>query len=141
MEDKFEREIEDILSRLDRFPRHGRTYRARRAFSAAASSLHQGITGRLARLTLSQTMFTAIILVCVGYFFRTALPGIWYYIIVAGLILFFASFFASFLGRQRAAGGGQIYWRGRPASAYSASSISFAERLRDWWRRHQRRRL
>jgi hypothetical protein len=141
MEDKFEREIEDILSRLDKFPSRGPTHRARRAFGTAAGSLQQSIATRLARLTLTRVMVTAIILIFVGYFFRAALPSLWSYVVAAGLILFFASFLISFLGRQHAGSRGQVYWRGRPASAYSPSGPSLTERLRDWWRRHQRRRF
>jgi len=140
MEDKFEREIEDILNRLDKFPRRGPTYRARRAVSSIFTSLQQSIAARMTRLSLSQVMFAGIILIFVGYFFRAGLAPIWSYIVVAGLILFFAAFFSSFLGSRRTHGAGQIYWRGRPASAYSASGNSLAERLLDWWRKRLRRR-
>jgi len=139
MEDKFEREIEDILNRLDKFPRRGPTYRARRALSSTLTSLHQNIAARMVRLSLSQVMLTGIVLIFVGYFFRAALSNIWYYIVVSGLILFFAAFFISFLGGRRTHGAGQIYWRGRPASAYSSPDSSLAERLLDWCRRRLRR--
>ena len=141
MEDRFEREIEDILSRLDKFPRRGPTYRARHAVSSRLRALQSGLAARLAKLSLSQVMLTGIILVFVGYFFRAGLPGIWTYLVLGGLGLFFASFLASFLGgRRRQHGGGQIYWRGRPASAYSDAGASVTERLLAWWRRRLRRR-
>jgi len=141
MEDKFEREIEEILGRLDKFPRRGPADRARKALGGGLSSIEQSIAARLGRITLSQVMVTGIILVFVGYFFRSMLPFVWSYAVAAGLLLFFGAFVISFLAKRRGPNRGQIFWRGRPASAYSPSSYSIAERLRDWWRRHQPRRF
>jgi len=85
-------------------------------------------------------MLSGIALILVGYFFRVGLPGIWYYLVILGLILFFTAFAISFLSGRRPAGPRNIYWRGRPASSYYAGGPSFASRLREWWHRRQGRR-
>lgn len=140
MPDKFEREIEDILSRLDNFPRQGPSDRARKAVSGRIGAFQRRIALRVARLSVGQIMLTGIIMILVGYFFRAGLPEIWYYVVILGLILFFTSFALSFFGAGRARGSGQVYWRGRPAQAYYSSGPDLAKRLRAWWRRRQGRR-
>jgi hypothetical protein len=138
--DKCEREIEDILNKLDRFPKPKPTDRVRHAFSARFTGWQRSVAGRLGRLSVGQIMLTGIVMILIGYFFRVALPEIWYYLVIFGLILFFTSFVLSFFGAGRARGSGQVYWRGRPARSYYTGGPAFAERLRDWWRRRQGRR-
>lgn len=140
MPDKFEREIEDLLNRLDKFPSQGPAYRVRRAVAHRVLSLQRRIALRLARLSVSQIMLAGIALIFIGYFFRAGLPGIWYYLVILGLILFFTSFVISLLGGGRRSGSGRIYWRGRPAASYYSDGPSLAARLRSWWRRRQGRR-
>jgi hypothetical protein len=138
--DKFEREIEDILNKLDRFPKPKPGDRVRQAFSRQVSGWQRRAALRLANLSVGQIMLAGIVMILVGYFFRVALPGIWYYLVIFGLILFFTSFLLSFFGAGRARGRGQVYWRGRPAQAYYSDGETLAARLRDWWRRRQGRR-
>jgi VIT1/CCC1 family predicted Fe2+/Mn2+ transporter len=140
MEDKFEREIEDILNKLDRFPTLSPTERARRWLRKRLGSLHGSISTRLSRLSVNSIMLAGIILVFVGFFFRSVLQDLWSYLAITGLALFFLSFAISFFGGGRPAGSRRIYWRGRPASSYYDSGPSIALRLREWWRRRQRRR-
>jgi hypothetical protein len=139
MPDKFEREIEDILNKLDKFPSRGPSYRARQAVTRRIQFGQRAVAQRLTRLSVGQIMLTGIALILVGFFFRAALPGIWSYLVIFGLILFFTSFVISFFGGGRSAGSGRIYWRGRPASYYS-SGPSIASLFREWWRRRQGRR-
>jgi hypothetical protein len=138
--DRFEREIEDILNKLDHFPKQGPGDRLHRAVSGRLSGWQRAMALRVGRLSVSQIMLTGIVLILIGYFFRVALPGVWYYLVIFGLILFFTSFLLSFLGAGRGAGGRQVYWRGRPAQSYYSSGPTLGERLRDWWRRRQGRR-
>jgi len=141
MPDKFEREIDDILSKLDKFPQQGPSERARKAVSGRVSAFQRRVALRIARLSVGQIMLTGIVMILVGYFFRAGLPEIWYYVVILGLILFFTSFALSFFGGAgRARGGGQVYWRGRPAQSYYSSGPILGRRLRDWWRRRQGRR-
>jgi hypothetical protein len=140
MPDKFEREIEDILSRLDDFPRRGPTDRARNAVSTRIGAFQRGIAVRVAHLSVGQIMLAGILMILVGYFFRSVFPEVWYYVVILGLILFFTSFALSFFGAGRARGSRQVYWRGRPAQSYYPSGPDLAKRIRAWWRRRQGRR-
>lgn len=139
MPDRFEREIDDILSKLDKFPTRGPGYRARQAVTRRILSVQRRIATRLARLSVGQIMLGGIALILIGFFFRTALPGIWNYLLILGLILFLTSLAISWLGGGQPAGSRQVYWRGRPASYYS-SGPAFTLRLRAWWRRLRGRR-
>jgi hypothetical protein len=140
MPDKFEREIEDILNKLDHLPSRRPGPRVRQAITRRLLSLQRRIAVRLAHLSLSQVMLTGIALIFVGYFFRAGLPGIWFYLVILGLILFFTSFALSFFGVGPPHRSGQVYWRGRPASSYYPSGPSIGTRLLGWWRRRQGRR-
>ncbi|HTE85853.1 MAG TPA: hypothetical protein VK821_14085 [Dehalococcoidia bacterium] len=141
MPDKFEREIDDILNRLDKFPRQGPADRARKAVSGRVGVFQRRIALRIARLSVGQIMLTGIVMILFGYFFRALIPEIWYYVVILGLILFFTSFALSFFGAGRAGGSRQVYWRGRPAQSYYSSGPALARRLREWWLRRQGRRF
>lgn len=138
MPDKFEREIEDILSKLEAFPNPGPAHRARAAISGPIAAVHRRIAARLTGISIGQIMLTGIVMILVGYLFRTALLGFSYYVIVTGLILFFGAFFLSLLGAGRSRGRGQPYWRGRPAQSFYSNGPTLAARLREWWQRRQR---
>jgi len=142
MADKFEREIDEILSKLDKFPKQSPVQRMQNRVGRRASGIQRLLALRLARLSVSQIMLTGIGLILFAYFFRTALPGIWYYLVVLGLILFFTAFVLSFFGfsNGRSGRGRQVYWRGQPAQHYYAAEPAVFTRLRDWWRRRQSRR-
>lgn len=142
MPDKFEREIDEILSKLDKFPKQSPLQRVQNRLGRRVSGMQRALALRLARLSVSQIMLAGIGLILFAYFFRSALPGIWYYVVVFGLILFFTSFVLSFFGFS---GGGsghgrQVYWRGQPAQSYYSAGPTVFTRLRDWWRRRQSRR-
>ena len=142
MADKFEREIDEILSKLEKFPKQSPLQRAQNRLGRRASGMHRAFALRLARLSVSQIMLTGIGLILFAYFFRSVLPGIWYYLVILGLILFFTSFVLSFFGFSsgRSGRGRQVYWRGQPAQNYYSSEPAVFIRLRDWWRRRQSRR-
>ena len=81
MPDKFEREIEDILNKLDRFPSQRPTDRARSAVTRRISGFQRGVAARLSRISISQIMLTGIVLLfLVGLLtfdqiWRAALPA------------------------------------------------------------------
>lgn len=133
MADKFEREIDEILSKLDRLPRRPRGQQARQR----ASDAQRAFAGRFSHVSTGQLMLAAIAVVFFSFFLRSALPFA-SLLISAGLILFFAAFALSFFS-----GGGthrrQVYWRGRPAETYYGGRVSIVAAVRDWWRRRQGR--
>ncbi len=131
--DKIEREIEDILRKIDDFvPDRGKRPPAkppkRRRFASA-----QGWFGhRLTRVSLSQVMMWSL-LVIVAMFFLRGLPGA-SWVMIGSLIILATAFFLSIRGggqqstRQR--------WRGQ---ALDFSGPSYADRLKAWLKGRKRK--
>ena len=130
MPDKLEREVEEILEKLDRFvPEEGRLARSRRRTAQAIGGFFQPLLARFSRVSLGQLMLASLLLVLVAFFFRGASPGLARWLIIGGLILFVGAFVLSFLGgRSRS----ERRWRGR---VIDLSEPSLATRLRNWFRR------
>jgi hypothetical protein len=141
--DRLEREINEILEKIDQFPppaeppRRVTPKRLGGARSAFSSGTH-GVTRELARVSLSQLMLLAFVLMLASLFLRSV-PFAWPWLLYAGLVLFVTSFVLMAVsgGRGASSGGGgqQQYWRGRPVS-YDSDSLS--RRMRRWWGRQRR---
>ncbi len=140
--DRLEREINEILEKIDHFPtpEQRRLRPAKKALHRAGDSVSgrlHGLMRELSRVSLSQVMLLAFLLILGSLFFRRFLPFAWPWMLYAGLILFLTSFaLMLFSGR----GGGstprqpQQYWRGRPVS-YNSDGLS--RRMRRWWNRQR----
>jgi hypothetical protein len=132
--DRIQREIEDILNRLDAFvPEESAARRARRRSSSAASSFVHALLSPLASISLRQVMLAAIILVFVGFVGMRVHPLIGRWVLVGGVILFLTSFALSFAGRGAPAS--ERRWRGRPLEL---NGPGLGDRLRAWL--HAKRR-
>jgi len=145
---RLEREIEEILGKIEQFPdagtrRRRSTNRALQRLGAVVSERVRGFARQLSRFSISQVMLLSFILILASLFFRRAAPGMMMWVLYAGIILFVASFALSIFGR-----GGSIFgrggssssprWRGR-TTQYQSSSPSLAQRLRFWWNTRTRR--
>jgi hypothetical protein len=140
MTDRYEREIDEILSKIEDFPKHAaHRRRVTNRLLRRAGAAQRGFAVRLAHLSVSQIMLTAIALIVLSYFLRSALGGIWVYGLLLGLILFFTAFVLSFRSGG-ASGRSEPYFRGRPRSYYESSQPDVLERLRSWWSRQRRGR-
>ncbi len=97
-DDKIQREIEEILNRLDEFvPDERVTERARRRSTGAASGFAQAIFAPLTRISLRHVMLTGFALIVIGFFAARANPfGLW--MLVGGFILFLTAFAISVIG-------------------------------------------
>jgi hypothetical protein len=128
--DNLEREVEEILRKLDKFvPEEGRLARTRKGAGQAVSDFLHTILARLSRVSLGQLMLTSLVLVLVAFFFRGASPALARWAIIGGLVLFLTAFSLSLLsGRSRY----ERRWRGR---AVDLSEPSLSTRLRNWLRR------
>ena len=127
-DDKIQREIEEILNRLDTFvPEERATSRTRRRASDAATSFGHAFLESLARISQRQVMLTAFALILVGAIaMRAHAVGTW--ILVAGVILFLTSFALSFFNRTSSPKV-ERRWRGQPLDL---DEPSLGERLRAW---------
>lgn len=139
MSDNIEREIEEILSRLEEFvPEEGVAHRMRRRSSNWAANLHRAIVSRLAGISLGQIMLASLVLVLAALLFGRVNPLLARWVIIAALILFFTSFVLSLRPSRAAKGGPTVEkrWRGQ---VMDLSEPSLAERLRAWLRGKRRR--
>jgi hypothetical protein len=138
-EDRIQREIEDILNRLDHFvPEERMTSRVRRRSSGAAAAFGRALLAPLAGISLRQVMLTALILVLAGFIGMRIHPVYGRWLLIGGLILFLTTFALSFLQRGAPPGPAtEQRWRGRPIELRPAT---LAERLRGWLQGKRRRR-
>ena len=135
MSDNIEREVEEILRKLDKFvPEEGRLTRVRRRLGQAIFDLSHSLLARLSRISLGQVMLASLILVVVAFFFRSASPVLARWVIIGGLILLFTAFVLPLLGgRSR----NERRWRGQ---VIDLSEPSLGSRLRHWLERRSRGR-
>lgn len=136
--DRVEREIEEILRKIDDFPTEAARIRAQRKKTAQGPSPVQRVSRRLSRITASQLMLTSIALVLGSYFIVGQIDEtVSRFGIIAGIILFFSSFALSFrpAGVARSPGA-EKRWRGRVIDT-PQQQPGRGLRLPGWWRRRR----
>ncbi len=135
-DDKIEREIEDILSRLDDFvPEETVADRMRRRSSGAAAAFGRAIIAPLAGISLRHVMLTALILVIVGFLGMRIHPLFGRWVLVGGVILLLTSFALSLFSRGPTKT--EKRWRGQPLEL---NEPSLGDRLRAWLQSKRRPR-
>jgi hypothetical protein len=136
-DDRIQREIEDILNRIDDFvPEENKVRRFRRRSST--SKAMRNITEPLSRISLRHVLLAGLALVVIGFFAGRAHPiGTW--MLIAGVILFLTSFALSFFTRNTpsAPPAAEKRWRGRPLEL---DEPTFSDRLRAWFGSRRRTR-
>ncbi len=144
--DRLEREIEEILGKIEQFPnQETRARRARRRnvnrVTSTVAGWQQGVARQLGRVSVSQIMLMSFLLILFAFFFRgrgiPAFLSSW--ILVAGVILFVSAFAVLLLGRGRGGGGGSVEqrWRGRTIQYRTGPTLG--DRVRRWWTSRSRR--
>lgn len=138
-DDKIQREIEDILNKLDTFiPEESPASRVRRRSSDAASSVVHTLLAPFAGISIRHIMLTALLIIVVGFVGMRVSPLIGRWMLVGGVILFLTSFALSLLGRNSAPGPTtERRWRGRPIDL---SEPSLGDRIRSWFQNKRRPR-
>jgi hypothetical protein len=143
--DRIEREIEEILKKIDDFvPEKPRSVRKRPAEKPApafenpsrqAAPRSGGSSGSLSRVSLNQVMGWSLIAVLVAFFLPIPGSG---WVILAALLVFGVAFLLSRMGGVGGGGsrGVEKRWRGEPIDL---SGPSFATRMRDWIKGRRRR--
>ena len=145
-QDRIQREIEELLDKIDNFVPEERLaskirHRNKRASAETGANALQRAIKRVARLSLGQLILTGIALVLIGFFFRSPLGSAAAWVIGIGLALAAAAFLMSLLtgGTGRTVTGqGTVEkrWRGQ---VIQYSEPSAANRIRDWFRSRRRR--
>jgi len=136
MPNRLDREIDEILDRLQGFPpRYSRWARIRNAPRRAFNSIKQGIA-RLSRprLSLGQLMLLGGVLLLIAYI-GLGSSSVSRTLMIAGLAVFFFAFVLSLRRQTRST---EKLWRGQPMEV--SGSRGFGNRIRGWWERWRSRR-
>ena len=134
-DDKIQREIEEILNRLDEFVPEKKAARAGRKPVDAATGIGDAFLSRLAGISVKHLMLTALALVVIAFFAMPFYPAIGRWAAIAGLILFATSFVLSMFGRGSTPKE-EKRWRGE---VMDLDSPSLGDRLRAWFESKRRR--
>jgi hypothetical protein len=126
MADRIEREIEEILRKLDNFVPE-RTRRPVKRTGDSLGAVQNWLTHRLARISLRHVMMWSLFVVLIAFFLRGVPWGTW--VMVGGLIVFVTAFILSrtvnTAPRQRT----EKRWRGQPLDL---SGPSWPNRVKFW---------
>ena len=132
MADRIERELEEILRKLDNFVPE-RTRRTANRVGQPLSAAQSWLAHRLARISLNQVMMWALIAFVVTFFLR-AIPGA-SWIMIGSLIVFVTALLLSRRGR-----GPRIEkrWRGE---RLDLSEPGLPDRIKHWLKGRGRKRV
>jgi hypothetical protein len=131
MADRIEREIEEILKKIDNFvPERAKPARIRRA--AGPPKLQKW----LAKISLRKVMMWSLFGVLVAFLVSRSVPGA-YWLLIGALIVFITAFLLSTrAGPAASSGAPEKRWRGQPLDL---SAPSWPDRIKAWWKGRQRR--
>jgi hypothetical protein len=133
MADRLEREIDEILQRVDSLPAARKRLRPSRwtRFKRSLAAGPNAFAGWLGRLSVGHVMIAGFGLIVAGAILRGDL-GTW--LMVAGLVVLLTAFAVSISrGRRPARPRGQeIRWRGR---VIEVNEPTIGDRMRGLWRR------
>jgi hypothetical protein len=126
MADRVEREIEEILKKIDDFvPDRGRQRREPRKVSSGFSNAQGWFARRLAAISLNQVMLWSLVLFVAAFFLR-GIPGA-SWIMIGGLIVFATAFVLSLRAPGGARRGPEKRWRGQPIND---SGLGWPDRIK-----------
>jgi hypothetical protein len=133
MADRIEREIEEILRKIDNFvPERARRSGRRVGHPFAAA---QGwIAHTLARISLRHVMMWSLLTVVATFFLRGIPGSSW--IMIAALIVFGTAFLLSRLGGPQQVARGEKRWRGQPMDL---NGPRWPDRIKAWIKGRKRR--
>jgi uncharacterized protein YlxW (UPF0749 family) len=141
--DRLEREIEELLGKIEQFPdSESRARRARQRnvnrVTSRIAGWQQEIARRLARVSVSQLMLASFLMILFAFFFRGrgVPPAVASWILLAGVILFVSTFAVMVFARRNGSSVEQK-WRGRTVQYNTAPTLS--RRIRRWWTSRSRR--
>jgi hypothetical protein len=135
-DDRIQREIEDILSKLDDLPAERKKRRGVRRKASNFGHSVQSALEPLTRISMGQLMLVSLGLVVLALVMMSINPMLGRWLVIAGIILFFTSFILSALGRgPRGSAPKQVkYWRDRPMTLDDdAGGPGFFDRVRGWF--------
>ena len=96
-DDRLEREINEILDNIDRFPgpesrrKRARRRLVRRLINSVADG-QRAVARQLSRIAIGQVMLASFLMVLASFFFRRFNPVAMQWVLLAGIVLFVSSF-------------------------------------------------
>jgi hypothetical protein len=135
MSDRIQREVEEVLANLEKFPPKkplGRRISDAigapfRTISRALSNLH------LPSISAGHVLLAAIAIIVVAYVAGGS-SNLWNYIIAGGIILFIAAFVMSLRRQSKPP---EKYWRDRPLDESRSGPGHHSQSWMDRWRRRR----
>ena len=129
MPDQLQREIEDLLNKLDEFiPEQKATSRIRKRWGEKVAALKSRIGAAASRVSTGHLMIASLVLIFVAFAFRSSVIG--QYSMIAGLGLLGLTIVVSFISNRRA--GSEKRWRGQ---VVDLSERSLIDRLQGWFKK------
>lgn len=138
-----EREIEEILGRIENFPEAEPRYRsggrrALRRVGGAISERQRAVMRFMSRISISQVMLVAFLMILGSFVLLRRSPMLMNWVMWAGIILFLSCFAILMFGRGR---GGprsvETTWRGQTVRYETGPTLG--QRVRRWFRGRARR--
>jgi hypothetical protein len=134
MADRIEREIEEILKKIDKLPEGARQSRFSRPSGRGPVKRNNGGASKwLSAVTMRKVMMWALVAVIVAFFLR-GIPG-GYWLLIGAIIVFVTAFFLSTRGGPTS-NVPQKRWRGQPMDL---SEPGWPDKLKAWWKGRNRR--
>ncbi|HEU4758779.1 MAG TPA: hypothetical protein VFT91_02240 [Dehalococcoidia bacterium] len=135
MPDRLQREVEELLANLDKFPvRRSPWARARDSIRRGVRAFGDWLAGiRLPHINVRNLLLLGVAIVIIAYVFNPGSPSVTRTIIVAGIVIFLVAFALSLVRQGRAP---EKRWRGEPMELGGRGA---GGRLRTLWGRWRRR--
>ena len=124
MADRIEREIEEILKKIDDLPERRKVKAARKPPSTGPSNLRV-----LSRINMRKVMMWSLFAIIVGALLFRAVPG-GYFLLIGAIIVFVTAFILSTRGGPTA-NAPEKRWRGQPLEL---NEPSWPDKLKAWWK-------
>jgi hypothetical protein len=135
MADRIEREIEEILKKIDKFPEGSRTPKARRpSGNGPVRRSGGGASKWLSAVTMRKVMMWALVAVIVAFFLRGVPGGYW--LLIGAIIVFVTAFFLSTRGGSSVSNVPEKRWRGQPLDL---TEPSWPDKVKAWLKSRKRR--
>jgi len=133
MPDHLQREIEEILDKLDEFiPEQKATSRIRKEWSAKLRSFGGWFGGLVSHVSAGHLMIVSLVLVFIAFAFRSSAIG--QLSMIAGLSLLGLTIVASFFANRRTRS--EKRWRGQVVDLSGPGPL---DRLQGWFRKRRSR--
>lgn len=132
-QDRIQREIEDILSKLDDLPEERKPIKMRRRSRQASKAANNALSS-LTSISVKHLMVAALALVVIGFITSQAYETFGRWTLIAGIVLFIASIVLSALSRGTTSPTSPQYekrWRGEPLEL--DDNPTFGDRVRSWF--------